>query len=114
MLAKIVLNLAVGAAGLAVGHFLATKSKTKKPIFHVQKGDMVQWECRGAFVFPTPKKVERLAESEAGTYVFVEDTCTGIPIEQIVLIKRADEPVEESDEPRWSNQIVRHHPDYVR
>jgi len=121
MLTRLLFGAAMVGAGLAVGQLLGRKPepKLKKPIFDVRKGDMVQWECRGSFIFPTPKKVEKVIESDSGTYVFVEGTSTGIPVEQIILIEKAEAEEDEPAEPSpghstWSSQIVRRHPDYVR
>lgn len=71
--------------GIAVGHLLATKGR--KTIQEIKEGDLIQWESRGAFVFPSPRYVSRVMSDEKGCYVFVEGSSTGIPIEQVVLIK---------------------------
>jgi len=112
----VALGATVGAAGIIAGHFLSKAlKKPRKTISQVQKGDMIQWESNGAFVFSQPKEVVDVDKAPSGTYVFVEDSATGIPIEQVVVVKRhVDEDEPESDEPRWSSQIVRRHPDYVR
>ena len=74
-----------GLIGMAAVLSLLTP-KEEKPIFEVNEGDMVQWQSRGKFVFPTPRKVVRVVNGEAGQYVFVEGTKTGIPIEQVVSV----------------------------
>ena len=85
---KLPLVLVLGslAAGAVAGWI--AKPKKQKPIQDIQEGDMVQWESRGAFVFPEPKRVSRVHDSDMGIYVFVEGTGTGIPVDQIVLIRR--------------------------
>lgn len=92
MLGRMVLNLAVGVAGLAAGHFLSQSIKKENPrktITQVRVGDLIQWESHGSFVFSEPKKVENVAKDvESGSYVFVEGSRTGIPIEQVVVVRR--------------------------
>ncbi len=44
-------------------------------------GDYVQWESQGVFQFETPRKISGF--SADGTFVFVEGTATGIPVEQV-------------------------------
>ena len=83
-LGGLVSGLIVGLIGVAVISLLAPIKEEKKPIFEVNEGDMVQWQSSGKFIFPTPRKVEHVLEGESGTYVFVEGSKTGIPIEQIV------------------------------
>jgi len=85
---KLPLILVLGslAAGAVAGWI--AKPKKQKPIQDIQEGDMVQWESRGAFVFSEPRKVSRVHESDMGIYVFVEESDTGIPVDQVVLIRR--------------------------
>lgn len=80
----------VGLAAGAVSGYLLKKFNTKrsKPIITVEPGDMIQWESSGAFVFPEPRKVTQVHDSEMGIYVFVEGSYTGIPVDQVVVIKR--------------------------
>lgn len=89
MLKKILIAAGMTAASLAIGHAVnVILDKKRKPIAMVQPGDMIQWESSGKFVFPVPRKVERVHESEMGIYVFVEGSSTGIPADQVVLIQR--------------------------
>jgi hypothetical protein len=73
--------------GMIAGHLLSMRKK--RTIRMVEPGDMIQWESRGAFVFQEPQKVSYTHNSDMGIYVFVEGTATGIPIDQVVLIKEA-------------------------
>lgn len=91
MFGKIALNLALSAVTAGAVFAALAVSGMKKPrktIAHVKEGDMVQWDSRGTFVFPQPRKVTNVNDSAHGIYVFVEGSGTGIPIEQIVVMKR--------------------------
>ena len=97
MFKKVALNFALGAAGLVVGHFVSMAihgRKNRKTITQVRLGDMVQWESRGSFVFPQPRRVVNIEEHQLGTYIFVEGSDTGIPVEQVVVIQRVNEDCE--------------------
>lgn len=87
----------VFVTGVVVGGFLASMllneyDEEKKPIFDIKEGDLVQWQSQGVLQFPQPRKVENLQTTYIGgkeaRYVFVEGTTTGIPIEQVILMKR--------------------------
>lgn len=88
MLKKILAGAGLAAVGFAIGHTINLISKRERPIAMVQPGDMIQWESSGKFIFPVPRKVEHVHESEMGIFVFVEGSSTGIPADQVVLIKR--------------------------
>lgn len=60
---------------------------------HVQVGDYVQWTLQDADLFEEPRRVREL--SPDGTFVFVDDHETGIPIEQVV---RCDVPSGEKEQ----------------
>lgn len=60
---------------------LKPKKKTK-----LEVGDLVQWECRGAFMFKEPKKIISITSYKDEQFVLVEDVSTGIPINQIIKI----------------------------
>lgn len=47
-------------------------------------GDYIQWHCNGADQFDTPKRVRDL--SDCGGFVFVEDSQTGLPLDQVTVI----------------------------
>jgi hypothetical protein len=47
-------------------------------------GDSVQWTSQGVDQFVSPRTITRLE----GKYAWVEGTATGIPIEQLVVVKR--------------------------
>jgi hypothetical protein len=97
MFGKILFGVAMAGAGTLMGYLSA--QKTKKGVFDIREGDLIQWESKGAFIFPQPRKVSRVVKSEAGTYVFVERCGTGIPIEQVVLLDdgQEEEDCEEED-----------------
>ena len=59
----------------------------KKSKFKPKKGQFVQWESQGALMFKEPKKVTGTAKKNGQTFVFVEGSKTGIPLEQIVIPK---------------------------
>lgn len=51
----------------------------------VSPGDLIQWEVQGVLQFVEPKKVTGLSDDK--TYVFVEGSRTGLPIEQVSVVK---------------------------
>ena len=59
------------------------KAKSKTDSKYVTKGDMVQWESDGMLMFDKPRKVVKIEKSEFGKYVFVENTKTGFPIDEV-------------------------------
>ena len=59
---------------------------------HIQVGDYVQWTSQGVDHFEEPRRVREL--SPDGTFIFVDDSETGIPIEQVV---KCDAPTEEKE-----------------
>jgi hypothetical protein len=96
MLGRIALNLALAGGGLVAGHLFEkfmngtkkSEPEPRKTIPLVRTGDLVQWESDGAFVFPEPKKVVDVKLHPLGSYVFVEGSDTGVPIEQVVVVRR--------------------------
>lgn len=52
----------------------------------VRVNDEVQWTINGADQFPVPKKVKMV--SECGGFCFVEGSNTGLPTDQITVMKR--------------------------
>lgn len=52
-------------------------------------GDLVQWESGGVLQLQTPLRVRHVAEN--GEWVFVEGSETGIPMDEVVVEKRAAE-----------------------
>ena len=63
---------------------------SKKPKLTVRRGDLIQWECGGSYMFNPLARVTGL--SPCGRFCFVEGTGTGIPVDQVVEVKRP-EPV---------------------
>lgn len=59
------------------------ESDTIKDKEKVKIGDNVQWESQGANQFNEPKRVIRL--SDDGAYAFIEDSNTGIPVDQLSI-----------------------------
>lgn len=85
--------LIAGAVGITAGHFLSEilKKHPRKTIANVRVGDDIQWESNGAFVFEQPRTVTSVTKAESGIFVFVEEGSTGIPVEQVVVIRRVGE-----------------------
>ena len=59
---------------------------------HVRVGDYVQWTSQGVDQFEEPRRVREL--SPDGTFIFVDDSETGIPIEEVV---KCDAPTGEKE-----------------
>lgn len=58
----------------------------------VRTGDLIQWTSNGQDQFGSPSRVR--AVSEDGRWVFVEDSQTGIPVQEITVVERfASAPV---------------------
>ena len=56
------------------------------PKREVQIGDYVQWECNGAYQFEKPRKVLDILHDDTGKqWALVEETTTGLPVEQLIL-----------------------------
>jgi hypothetical protein len=89
----VTVGLGLAAAGLAVGVAVGSslRPKVRKPVYEVKPGDMVQWQSQGVFIFPQPRKVTQVQEYKDGSYVFVEDERTGFPLEQIVVVRQAED-----------------------
>lgn len=88
--------LASGVVGFTAGAIAATAVLTKaleeallegklKAKTAIQVGDDINWESDGMLMFPKPKQVLRIIDSEEhGKYVFVDGVDTGIPYDQCV------------------------------
>lgn len=59
----------------------------------VQIGDLVQWESQGALQFPRPRRVRAI--SDDGSWAFVEDSETGIPMNEIATVEKPETPASE-------------------
>lgn len=89
----VTVGLGLVATGLAVGVAIGSslRPKVRKPVYKVKPGDMVQWQSQGVFIFPQPRKVTQIQDYKDGAYVFVEDERTGFPLEQIVVVRQAED-----------------------
>jgi Protein of unknown function (DUF2635) len=56
----------------------------------VAVGDMVQVIIGGAATFKKPKRVRELRDLDGTTFVFVDGSESGAPIEQVEVVSRAD------------------------
>jgi hypothetical protein len=82
--ATIVTTAIIGAA--AVASILAEDERVKRKKKRIVEGALVQWLSNGMYMFPEPKKVVRIVDSEEhGTYIFVDGASTGIPLDEVVL-----------------------------
>jgi hypothetical protein len=50
-------------------------------------GDLIQWEANGSLQFPKPARVRAI--SKEGDWVFVEQSETGIPMNQVIVEEKA-------------------------
>ncbi|MGE0154555.1 MAG: hypothetical protein AB7R90_18205 [Reyranellaceae bacterium] len=63
-----------------------TRSSNQDPPRHsggAAVGDLVQWEVSGVIQLPEPRRVRAI--SDDGNWVFVEQSETGIPMEQVIV-----------------------------
>jgi hypothetical protein len=82
----------------------STPSNPQQPVRAMPSpGDAVQWTSQGISRFAEPQRVTRL--SPDGKFVFVNGSATGIPIEQVEVVVRANdtaklaEPIATADHP---------------
>lgn len=52
-------------------------------------GDLIQWEADGVLRLPKPVTVRAIQEADGNSWVFVEGSETGIPMEQVVIEQKA-------------------------
>ncbi len=57
-----------------------------------QVGDLIQWEIDGVLQMEKPMRVRLVDDIDGRQYVAVEDSETGIPMEQVVVQERAAAP----------------------
>jgi len=55
----------------------------------ITQGSWVQWEVDGVLKFPSPQRVRAVQVLDGRKWVFVDNSETGVPIEQVKLEKRA-------------------------
>lgn len=65
----------------------------------IKIGDWIQREKEGVFTFPTAQKVRHIDEQNDMTWVFIENSESGIPIDEIVLQKKSSQIAEPLDKP---------------
>ncbi|MEQ8604896.1 MAG: hypothetical protein RIB45_16400 [Marivibrio sp.] len=53
-------------------------------------GDLIQWESQGVVQLQTPTRVRHI--SDDGSWVFVDGSETGIPMEETIVVQKADKP----------------------
>lgn len=54
-------------------------------------GDLVQWEANGALQFERPRTVRALREHDGQGWVFVDGSDTGLPLDEVILERKAAE-----------------------
>lgn len=54
-----------------------------------QVGDLIQWEIAGVLQMETPRRVRLVDEIDGRQFVAVEDSETGIPMDQVTVLERA-------------------------
>lgn len=58
----------------------------------IEVGDLVQWEASGVLRMEKPSRVRAIQEHEGASWVFVDGSETGIPMEEIVLEQKGEKP----------------------
>jgi hypothetical protein len=66
-----------------------TSDADAPPAADLAVGDVVQVQINGVNQLPTPKRVRAIQEHEGQTWVFVEGSDTGIPMQQVILEGKA-------------------------
>jgi hypothetical protein len=54
----------------------------------IEIGDLVQIEIGGALCLPKPQKITEITDYQEETYVFVETSSSGVPLDNVILIKK--------------------------
>jgi hypothetical protein len=62
-------------------------------------GDLVQWEANGSLQFEKPRTVRALQEHDGQSWVFVEGSDTGLPLDEVILERKAAEMASERTTP---------------
>ena len=73
-------KLLLFATGVVFGGIAVALTQDRR----LREGDLIQWESGGKYMFSEPKPIERIESSEFGTFYFVEDSVTGIPMHQVI------------------------------
>jgi len=68
----------------------------------IEIGDLVNWESQGVLQFPEPKQVKGF--SDCGQWVFTEGSETGLPIQEIKLVRKANTMDTLAAQERQTNQ----------
>jgi hypothetical protein len=86
----------LGYAGLTTPANMPAVEPTETPEtplrIQAAVGDLVQAEINGALQLPAAKRVRAVQEHEGQTWVFVEGSETGIPMHQIIVEQKAENP----------------------
>jgi hypothetical protein len=82
------LGVIVAALALAAGVVFVLVEETMRleRTERVRKGDLVQWESNGSYMFETPRKVTNIVNSVWGMFAYVDGSPTGIPVEQLIVV----------------------------
>ena len=70
----------------------------------MKKGDNIQWLSGGVDQFPSPKRITKIQNSEHGTFVFVEGSNTGIPINEVRVVIEGDSRKPANKKDWWFNR----------
>lgn len=62
----------------------------KPPKDEPEIGDLVQWEVGGVLRLESPRRVRAKQEHEGSWWIFVEDSETGIPMDEVSVIERIE------------------------
>ena len=76
------------ASGVPTPDRDAMETDINKP--EIRIGDLIQVEINGALALKQPDRVRAVQDHEGRRWIFVESSKTGIPIEQVVLIEKAN------------------------
>lgn len=69
----------------------AESQTDKPPKAPPEVGDLVQWESGGVLRMDAPRRVRAKQEHEGSWWVFVEESETGVPMDEIVVVERAEQ-----------------------
>jgi len=65
----------------------------------IEVNDLIQWESSGVLQFPEPKKVRAIQEHEGQSWVFVDDSETGVLMSEAILEQKGSSGVPNSTPP---------------
>lgn len=81
------------------------EKKVEEKSSRVNVGDFVQWEPAGVLQFPEPKQVVKI--TEGGNFVFVDGSATGLPANEVVVVRDGESSIDPAKPPAVTGLQIR-------